>query len=80
MLLDPFREFEVLMSSKIQQMSIVEMSPAERGLAEWKKLQDHQTALKGVETAVKNGESPGLRKLQRSFRRPIRSPLVRLKR
>jgi len=44
------------MSSKIQQMSIVEMSPAERGLAEWKKLQDHQTALKGIETAVKNGD------------------------
>jgi hypothetical protein len=44
------------MSSKIQQMAIAEMAPAERGLAEWKKLQDHQTALKGVETAVKSGD------------------------
>ena len=44
------------MSSKIQQMAVAEMAPAERGLAEWKKLQDHQTALKGVETAVKNGD------------------------
>jgi hypothetical protein len=44
------------MSSKIQQMAVAEMAPAERGLAEWKKLQDHQTALKGVEAAVNNGD------------------------
>jgi hypothetical protein len=44
------------MSSKIQQMAAAEMAPAARGLAEWKKLQDHQTAMKGVETAVKNGD------------------------
>jgi len=42
---------EVLMSAKIRQMAAAEMAPAERGLAEWKKLQDHQTAIKGVETA-----------------------------
>ena len=44
------------MSSKIQQMAAAEMAPAERGLAQWKKLQDHQTAIKGVETAVKSGD------------------------
>ena len=44
------------MSSKIQQMAAAEMAPAARGLAEWKKMQDHQTAMKGVETAVKNGD------------------------
>ena len=46
------------MSAKIRQMAAAEMAPAERGLAEWKKLQDHQTAIKGVETAVKNGDMP----------------------
>ncbi|NBQ56506.1 MAG: hypothetical protein EBU36_07725 [Verrucomicrobia bacterium] len=56
MVLDPVQECEVLMSSKVQEMAIVKMSPAERGLAEWKKLQDHQTALKEVEAAVKNGD------------------------
>jgi len=44
------------MSSKIQEMMIAETSPAERGLTEWKKLQDHQAALRGIETAVKNGD------------------------
>ena len=44
------------MSSKIQQMAAAEMAPAARGLVEWKKMQDHQTAMKGVETAVKNGD------------------------
>jgi hypothetical protein len=44
------------MSEKIRQMAAAEMAPAQRGLAEWKKLKDHQTAVKGVETAVKNGD------------------------
>jgi hypothetical protein len=44
------------MSEKTRQMAAAEMAPAQRGLAEWKKLKDHQTAIKGVETAVKNGD------------------------
>jgi hypothetical protein len=63
------------MSSKIQQMAVAEMAPAERGLAEWKKLQDHQTALKGVETAVKNGDiaraQEAAAKLSSSYPEPL---------
>lgn len=44
------------MSEKIRQMAAAEMAPAQRGLAEWKKLKDHQTVIKGVEAAVKNGD------------------------
>ncbi len=63
------------MSSKIQQMAAAEMAPAARGLAEWKKLQDHQTAIKGVETAVKNGDigkaQEAAAKLSSSYPEPL---------
>ena len=63
------------MSSKIQQMAVAEMAPAERGLAEWKKLQDHQTALKGVEAAVNNGDiakaQEAAAKLSSSYPEPL---------
>jgi len=63
------------MSATIQQMAVAQMAPAERGLAEWKKSQDHQATLKAVGAAVTHGDmakaKAALSKLSSTYPEPL---------